>query len=243
MARGNEDFTQPIKVDVNAAFNAFDEVAPRLFSPDNFFRTGAVIFTDDFRDDLVPYRTTVSGAGSAVAMDTSYAHLGAQSVLLTAGAGVGRFAQLTKHLPLPDTQNMGFEWCFNILDRVEIITFVVRVDRDSFFSIYSIRLSSVLGELDFTINSPTVVTIEANDLDDYDFNSWHKIKFIVDTENHNLVIVQFDNRRFVLNATAGQNASGEVNQITASVRITAGSAAARNIRIDAPVFTMDEIAE
>lgn len=243
MARGAKDFTRTIRVDINAPFNTFDEVPPRLFSPVNFYRTGAVIYADDIANGLSPYISTVQGAGASIALNTTKSFIGAQSIRLTTGNAINDFARLVKFLPFPDTQLMGFECCFNVDSVLGNIAWRIRVDKASTFQFYELILTRSTANLRFQVGGGSATELESNDLADYDTDSWHKMKMIIDIENDLLVLAFFNNRKFTINEQSDSFGSSEVNMIQTWIQATTSSSASLTANVDAIVNTVDEIGE
>jgi len=163
MARGHPDWG--IHTD---AFGSHEldiaELAARLGSPYTFFRTGKVIFTDDFHSSHKQWRARTDGAGGSIERVDGTAFFGDGSLMITPANVAGNYQLAERYVPLIGEGNAGLElllWMTSEKNKVWLDLYVVpddggralRVQIDAESGIVSYRNSAGDYETVFTLNT------------------------------------------------------------------------------------------
>jgi len=112
LPRGMPDYGMYAAKEVISPIADVGELAARLGSIVSYDRRGDVIWLDDFEGSVLRWRTTASGTGAAVTLDTSRSLSGVQSVKLTTGNLTGNFASVARYLSYPRGGTVGLECAF-----------------------------------------------------------------------------------------------------------------------------------
>lgn len=88
------------------------ELAARLGSINTYDRRGDTLWMDDFEAATLKWPIDGDGTGWGVALSTTYARNGGQSVKLVTGDEDGDSTQILKYVPLPRLSTLGFELSF-----------------------------------------------------------------------------------------------------------------------------------
>ena len=88
------------------------ELAARLGSPYVYERLGNVLAIDQGGVELTQWFTSTSGSGAAIAEDTGIAYSGTQSLKLTPGSTLSKFAAIYREIPYIEARNIGVSLLF-----------------------------------------------------------------------------------------------------------------------------------
>lgn len=108
MSRGHLDYGQSGQISFGSSMPDLGELAVRLGAVTSYYRTGKVLYFDNFDVGIGSWRTVTPGTGTII-HDTTNPYMGAGSVLITNDSTSSNIAYIYKHIPWVGDLTFGIE--------------------------------------------------------------------------------------------------------------------------------------
>ena len=228
---------------LETVFALFDlgELAARLGSIDTFERGGNVIFLDDFEGGKGKWESGSFGDGSGTVLTAETARSGAYAVKLYCGAGIGRYARLTRYLPYPVIGKMGIEVSFAIPDVPAAFYLTLNLYNGTIVSRAMLQYKPSDESLSYR-DSLGFFHIIASGLNLLrDLHSFHTLKLVADYKDVKYTRVILDQATYNLSSYALSSTADTTRaQLQAQLHAYSETAGASQVYIDDVIITQNE---
>jgi hypothetical protein len=147
VARGHEDYGQSMLSNFAGVTADVGEVAARLGSPVTYFRTGKVVFIEDFNDDITGWKLSPSNA-TTITHETNMPIIGKGSLLFTHDAAHDDSSFIRKYIPYAGQNKVGLEVTMSAPDTCPKRVYVqLGVVRDTTYYVLRFRFEGSSGNV------------------------------------------------------------------------------------------------
>lgn len=217
------------------------ELAARLGSIVTYDRRGDVIFLDDFEDGLIRWLQATSGTGAAIAVDTTRARNGAQSVKLTGGSDGNRNALISHRQAIQFLGRIGFEISFMHDGSYESFANHLEVNNGSGTWAFEVRYTLASKLLEYSDEDGNYQTLDASLTINNASGLFHTIKVVLDLDAMEYVRALVDTDSYDLSGIGGfKSSSADIPEIFAQARHVSRSGQNDVVYVDDAIITQNE---
>jgi hypothetical protein len=241
MTHSLPDYTTKYKL--TSLFASIDnaELAVRLKSIHSHDRRGSVLWMDDFEGSVLRWEPTCSGAGSGVALSTTYQRSGIQSAACTTGPGGSDYAGLRRSLTYPTLSPLGFEISFKPTTLIDYYLMTAIVHTGSIYYYSAIMLDVTNDALKYLTTGGAYTQFSADCPLALISNLFMTIKLVIDP-------VTGYYKRFMLNNVTHDLSANAIRTVASATdpyyyfqfQCINSSASSRVMYVDDAIMTIDE---
>lgn len=232
--------TDPEDVFGNPHYMGSAELAARLGSPCIIDRRGQIIFLDAGGVNINQYVAALSGAASAVAVDTYYAPVGPNSYKFTAGPNSGDYAKLTKYvLPLTATV-FGFECAVGLHQDTNLWTMKADIYTEDGGCEAGLRYDDVNSKLEYLDSTNAWVQLAVRGLSLVATIHPHSFKFVVNNVTRKYVRAIVDNVEYDMSTLSAYAPAAFGAYVSFALQLTAGAAGTVSSYVSPILVTVNE---
>lgn len=198
MAHGAPDCGNVLMPSQAYRLDDLGEHAARLGSVVLYYRSGNVLFMEDFESGLDGWEQVAPGPGSSIVLETLHSYMGSISCQMVASAGGATETTIIKHLPLPTSGHLGFSLLYQLWQEVHYI--VWEID----YSIAGARYYLPIGYYPNTgvlvqqSGWPGASVFATHYIQPQDISGFHQMKMVVDIDTPYYVSLDLDGIKYDL---------------------------------------------
>jgi len=241
MASGHPDWGQAQQTGLIATVSDLGELAARLGSIDTFYRTGNVIFLDDFDNGAAGWQDQSSGVGSSTAAVAGPALSAPNALQLVAGGALNRRGWRQRQFNVPTESRTGIEIAV-ALNSAAQFRFGLEVLYGAELKLFELMYDVSTGNLSYLgPNGITYVTLATALNLGSGLYQWHYFKLIVDPVAGEYVQARVDYHTYALTSIAVTGSpSGGSDAMAVDLIAQAIDASGMEARVDNFIFTINE---
>lgn len=202
------------------------ELAARLGSPVVYDRRGAVYFTDDFENGLIPWMPGTDGTGAAVDLVSDHVFRGTQAARLTGGSDLDRRASVGKRLSPSILSAYGLESTFSIDTDVENVFLSMQYNTGVKRYYTHIRLNPASSSIVLAGEPDLLETFSGITIPSSDPDLFQTAKIVVDFAALRVIRFMYNQMTYDLTGRTFTGVADATNpriEITVAVKSTAGN--------------------
>lgn len=174
------------------------ELAVRLGSPVTYDRRGEVVWMDDFRYGLAPWRTGVIGTGAEVSIVANETDGSPYAMKLIGGSTEGNIVAIYKDYTKETLSRVGLEFSFIALTAFDLIYLDI-IAKDGVTTQWGrVRLTYSTGTWAYIDSDSVYQDIASPGFLIEDVNAYHRVKLVIDLVENEYVHLLYDDNSYSL---------------------------------------------
>ncbi len=159
------------------------ELAARIHPISLLDRGGNVVWYDDFEGPALNWATAKSGAGASIDLTAARCFTGTQSLALTAGSTLSKYAYITKYMDILTAGKIGIEAMIDLHTSTDYILFDIFMYDGANYYQSRLKLDQTNGRIQCNDGGLAFTTVASGLEISSITHHWVYLKFVVDMAN------------------------------------------------------------